>query len=130
MDLQMPIMDGFEAATRIKKLPSCEEIPIVFITAVYSEDPAVRSADTKSARKHRLLHQAVRSRSAATQDGSLRVLPAASVHPEGARTAESKRPRRRTLQAGGKLSALLELAGRILISDIDGRICQSNEEIR
>src|SRR5688572_22590742 len=42
MDIQMPIMDGYEAATRIKKIPGCQEIPIVFITAVYHEDPYVK----------------------------------------------------------------------------------------
>src|SRR5262245_11325384 len=42
MDVQMPNMDGFEAAEQIKKLPGCEDIPIVFITAVYNEDPHVK----------------------------------------------------------------------------------------
>src|SRR4051812_9239913 len=42
MDVQMPIMDGYEAAAHIKKLPGCAEIPIVFITAVYHEDPYVK----------------------------------------------------------------------------------------
>jgi CheY-like chemotaxis protein len=42
MDVQMPVMDGFEAASRIKKIPECEDIPIIFVTAVYNEDPFIK----------------------------------------------------------------------------------------
>jgi CheY-like chemotaxis protein len=42
MDVQMPGMDGFEAAAAIKKLPECSDIPIIFVTAVYKEDPHVK----------------------------------------------------------------------------------------
>jgi CheY-like chemotaxis protein len=42
MDLQMPGMDGFEAAARIKQMEGCADIPVVFITAVYHEDPFVK----------------------------------------------------------------------------------------
>jgi CheY-like chemotaxis protein len=42
MDLQMPGMDGFETASRIKKMQGCEDIPVVFITAVYNEDPYIK----------------------------------------------------------------------------------------
>src|SRR5580698_9498863 len=42
MDVQMPIMDGYETAQLIKKIPACQDIPIVFITAVYHEDPYVK----------------------------------------------------------------------------------------
>ena len=42
MDLQMPGMDGFEAASLIKKNERCADIPVVFITAVYHEDPFVK----------------------------------------------------------------------------------------
>src|SRR6185436_18738354 len=42
MDVQMPQLDGFETARRIKALPGCEDLPIVFVTAVHSEDPFIR----------------------------------------------------------------------------------------
>ena len=42
MDIQMPGMDGFEAAARIKQIPACRDIPVILITAVYREDPFVK----------------------------------------------------------------------------------------
>ena len=42
LDVQMPGMDGFEVAARVKQLPECRDIPIVFVTAVYNEDPFVK----------------------------------------------------------------------------------------
>ena len=42
MDVQMPGMDGFEAAARIREIPGCDEIPILFVSAVYTEDPSVK----------------------------------------------------------------------------------------
>jgi CheY-like chemotaxis protein/two-component sensor histidine kinase len=38
MDLQMPDMDGFETAERIHSLPGCSAIPIIVLTANYSQD--------------------------------------------------------------------------------------------
>jgi CheY-like chemotaxis protein len=32
----MPGLDGFETASRIKKMKGCEDIPIIFITAVFT----------------------------------------------------------------------------------------------
>ncbi len=42
MDLQMPGMDGFEAARKIKCMPHGRSVPIIFVTAVYNEDEDVR----------------------------------------------------------------------------------------
>ncbi len=42
LDIQMPGMDGYEVAEKIRANPLSADIPIIFITAVYREDPAVR----------------------------------------------------------------------------------------
>ncbi len=41
LDVQMPIMDGYETAMKIKSRKECKEIPIIFITAVFRDDPFV-----------------------------------------------------------------------------------------
>ena len=42
LDVHMPVMDGFETAGHIKKIPGRHDVPIIFITAVYREDPYIR----------------------------------------------------------------------------------------
>ncbi len=42
LDIQMPGMDGYQVAREIRKNPRTRDIPIIFVTAVYKEDPAVR----------------------------------------------------------------------------------------
>ncbi len=42
LDVQMPILDGFETARLIKKKFSDKNVPIIFITAIYKEDPSVQ----------------------------------------------------------------------------------------
>ena len=37
MDLQMPVMDGYEAAAAIRKLPGYQTVPILALTANYSD---------------------------------------------------------------------------------------------
>src|SRR5215472_13762514 len=42
LDVMMPGMDGYETATRIKRMPDCGDIPVVFVTAVFVEDPHIK----------------------------------------------------------------------------------------
>jgi CheY-like chemotaxis protein len=42
MDVQMPEMDGFDTVTHIRLLEVGRDIPIIFVTAVYNEDPFIK----------------------------------------------------------------------------------------
>lgn len=42
LDVQMPEMDGYEVARKIRANPRTNDVPIIFITAVYREEPSVR----------------------------------------------------------------------------------------
>lgn len=126
MDVQMPVMDGFEAAERIKKLPDAHDIPIVFITAVYHEDPFLKRGyqvggvdyftkpfDPELLRLKMTIYSAFRQRAAVLRERETQLQETEEV-----------------LKAGRKLSALLEsLPVGILIADGDGRICQANDEV-
>lgn len=126
MDLQMPGMDGFETAGRIKKLPGCDDIPIVFITAVYNEDPHVKRGyeaggvdyftkpfDPDLLRLKMGIYASFRQRAAALKEREQQIKVTEEI-----------------LKAGRKLSAFLEgLPVGVLISDVGGRICQANEGI-
>ena len=133
MDIQMPGMDGYEAASRIKKIPGCEDIPIVFVTAVYNEDPHVKKGyaaggvdyfskpfDPDLLRLKVGIYAAFRQRSLVLRERDL-------VLKERERQIQETEE---LLQAGRKLSALLEsLPVGVLIADVQGRIVQANEVV-
>jgi len=126
MDVQMPVMDGFEAAAQIKKLPGCGEIPIVFITAIYKEDPHIKRGYDAGG---------IDYFTKPFDPDLLRIKMAvyASFRQRASILEERERQLRETeqlMRAGRKLSAVLEsLPVGILIADVDGRICQANEEV-
>ncbi len=41
LDIQMPVMDGFQTAAKIKSMDRGRDIPIIMVTAIYKEDPHV-----------------------------------------------------------------------------------------
>ena len=126
MDVQMPVMDGFEAAGRIKKLAGCRDLPIVFITAVFQEDPYIKRGyqvggvdyftkpfDPELLRLKMAIYASFRQKAALLDERELHV-----------------RETEKLLTAGRKLSAILEsLPVGVLIADTDGRICQTNDEV-
>lgn len=126
MDVHMPIMDGFEAARRIKMIPGCQDLPIVFITAVYHEDPYVKRGyqvggidyftkpfDPELLRLKVAIYSTFRQKAAVLRERE-----------------QHLRETEELLQAGRKLSAVLEsLPVGILITDIDGRVFQTNDEV-
>ena len=125
MDLQMPGMDGFEAATRIKQLPGCEDIPIVFITAIYKEEPFMkRGYEIGGVDYFTKPFDPLVLRKKIAIYGSFR------------QKTDILRQRERELQetenllaVGRKLSAVLEsLPVGVLIADVHGGICQTNDE--
>jgi CheY-like chemotaxis protein len=133
MDIQMPVMDGYEAASRIKQLPGCEDIPIVFVTAVYSEDPYVKKGyaaggidyfskpfDPDLLRLKVGIYATFRQRALVLRERDL------VLKERERQIAETEE----LLQAGRKLSGMLEsLPVGVLIADVQGRICQSNEQV-
>lgn len=126
MDVHMPVMDGFEAAKRIKTIPGYQDVPIVFITAVYHEDPYVKRGyqvggidyftkpfDPELLRLKVAIYSTFREKAAVLRERE-----------------EHIRETEELLKAGRKLSAVLEsLPVGILITDTDGRICQTNDEV-
>ena len=45
LDIMMPGMDGFEVARRMREHPTSETIPIIFVTAMTSQDARMRGLD-------------------------------------------------------------------------------------
>ncbi len=126
MDLQMPLMDGYEAVTHIKKIGGCEDIPIVFITAVYKEDPFVK-------RGYEVGGMDYFTKPFDPDLLRLKMSVYSSFRHKAAVLAEREQQLRETeqlMKAGRKLAAVLEsLPVGVLISDVHGRICQVNDEV-
>jgi CheY-like chemotaxis protein len=126
MDVQMPRMDGYEAAAIIKTLPNCKDIPLIFITAIYREDPHVKRGYEVGAVDYF-------SKPFDPDILRLKVSVYASFRRRAAVLKERERQIRESeevLKAAKKMSAILEsLSVGVIISDTQGRICQTNDEV-
>src|SRR4051812_15388956 len=126
LDVQMPEMDGFETARRLKEMERCRDVPIVFITAIYKEDPFVKRGYEAGAVDYfskpfdpDVLRLKVRLYSALHQRTYL-------LHEREKRIRQTEE----LLQVGRKLSGVLEtLPVGVLIADGQGRVCQVNHEV-
>lgn len=126
MDVHMPDMDGFETVQRIKQIDALREIPVVFVTAVYQDDPFVKRGyevggidyfskpfDPEILRVKVAAYASLRLRAELLRQRELHIRESEEV-----------------LRVGRKLAAVLEtLPVGILIADVDGRICQSTETV-
>jgi CheY-like chemotaxis protein len=126
LDVQMPMMDGFETARRIKSNPAYNAIPIIFITAVYTTDPFVAEG---------LRAGGVDYFTKPFDPEVLRLK--VNIYASFRQKAEILRERERqiresenVLRVGRKLATMLEsLPVGIIIVDALAHIGQSNEEV-
>jgi PAS domain S-box-containing protein len=126
MDVHMPEMDGFETVKHIKGMDALRDIPVVFVTAVYQEDPFVKRGyevggidyfskpfDPEILRVKVAAYAALRLKAELLRQRELHIRESEEV-----------------LRVGRKLATVLEtLPVGILIADVDGRICQSTEAV-
>jgi len=126
LDVHMPGMDGFQTAERIRRLKACADVPIVFITAIYKEDPYIRRGyeaggidyfskpfDPDILKLKIAIYASFRQRAKILQQRERQV-----------------RESEELLRVGRKLASVLEsLPAGVLIADIGGRICQTTEEV-
>jgi CheY-like chemotaxis protein len=125
MDVHMPDMDGFETASRIKRMPERAEIPIIFVTAVYSDDPFVK-------RGYEVGGIDYFSKPFDPQILKMKVAAYASFRLKADLLRERElhiHESEELIRVGRKLSSMLEsLSVGVLIADVDGRMCQITEE--
>ena len=126
LGVQMPIMDGFETARRIKSNPAYCAIPIIFITAVYTADPFVREGLRAGGVDY------------FTKPFDPEVLKLkVNIYTSFRQKAEVLRERERqiresedVLRVGRKLASMLQsLPVGIVIADALGHIGQANEAV-
>jgi PAS domain S-box-containing protein len=124
LDIQMPEMDGYEVARRVKQMPQCLNIPIIFITAIFTEDPHVKKGYEAGAVDYF-------TKPFDPDILKLKVGIYASFRQKYALLKERERQIKQSeelLKAGQKLSAILEsLPVGVIIANVKGLIIQTND---
>ncbi len=124
LDIQMPVMDGYEVARRIKRIPQCQNIPIIFITAIFTEDPHIKKGYEAGAIDYftkpfdpDILKVKIGLYASLRQKYSL-------LKQREIQVAQSEE----LLKAAQKLSAILEsLPVGVIIANVEGQIIQTND---
>ena len=104
LDIQMPGMDGFETARRIKLTEKGRNVPIIFITAIFTENPYIKEGYKVGAVDYF-------AKPFDPEILKLKVGIYASFHQKTALLREKEKRIRQTedlLKAGQRLSAMLE----------------------
>jgi CheY-like chemotaxis protein len=126
LDVQMPGMDGFEVSRRIKAHDEFRDIPIIFVTAVYHEDPFVKKGYQAGAVDYF-------SKPFDPEILKLKVGIYASFRQRAHLLKERERQIKESeelLRTGRKLAAIWKsLPIGVIIVDPQGRVCQTNEEV-
>lgn len=126
LDVNMPGMDGFEAAACIKKIEHCREIPIIFVTAIFTDDPFIKKGYEAGGIDYF-------TKPFDPDILKMKVAVYASFRQRSSALAERERQVRESqelLRVGQKLSAVLRsLPVGVLIADTNGRICQATDEV-
>jgi CheY-like chemotaxis protein len=125
MDVAMPGMDGYQAASEIKKLPGCVEIPLVFLTAVYQEDPHVKRGYEVGG-----LDYFTKPFDPDLLRLKVDVYASFRLRNKRARAKEQQlRDIEDVVRAGHNLSSVLEsVPVGVITVDVGGRLCQVNDE--
>lgn len=126
LDIQMPGMDGFETAKRIKQMENHRSTPIIFVTAIFKDDPYVKKGYEVGGIDYftkpfdpDILKMKVAIYATYQQKDSL-------LKEREKRVRQSEE----LLKAGHKLSAVLEsLPVGVIISDIKGGVLQTNDAV-
>jgi response regulator RpfG family c-di-GMP phosphodiesterase len=126
LDIQMPLMDGYETAKKIKWIPGYSDLPIIFITAVFREEPFVRRGyevggvdyftkpfDPEILRMKVAIYGSFRQKTDLLKEREKRVHETEEL-----------------LRLGKRLSSALEnLPVGVMIADRDGRVIQTNGHV-
>lgn len=127
LDVQMPGMDGYETAARIKGLPRGKDVPIVFITAVFKEDEDVRrgyAAGGLDFFPKPLIPEILRAKVRIYAD-LYRMTREAGQHRQLMSAIKERQAAERTLDA-----LLGKISEGVIIADAAGNITRSNEAAR
>jgi CheY-like chemotaxis protein len=126
LDIQMPEMDGYETARRIKQMPQCQNIPIIFITAIFTENPYIKKGYEAGAIDYF-------TKPFDPDVLKMKIAIYSSFRQKDALLRERERHIKESeelLKAGRKLAAILEtLPVGVVIGDTEGRIVQTNDAV-